>query len=140
MSTETGSFKFTVPKDHPDAGEKSEPTFKYQKCSDDAGAIDVIRERVKKEKENDKDVTWSIVALVNARLFGNAKNNAYQNMLAMYKPSEASVESQHSALYRGMIRDKVSAEIAKAQIMAMFPDTTIFADNVESDESVATDA
>ena len=107
MKDLTAKFTFKVPEDstHADAGKKLDKEFEYQECEtvDEAKAV--------AEKKG-----WSLLEFVNDALKGNARGSAYQNALAVYKPSEVSPEEIKARMVRDFIRLGLSEEVAKTQV------------------------
>lgn len=111
MKDLTAKFTFKVPDDaiikgtgesHPDAGKKIEQSFDYVECENDTD--------VKKVMEDKK---WSLIEMVNDNLKANARSSAYQNALAVYKPSEVSAEDIKARMVRDFIRLGMTEEAAK---------------------------
>lgn len=111
MKDLTAKFTFKVPDDaivkgtgenHPDAGKKIEQSFDYIECETD--------EDVKKIMEEKK---WSLIEMVNDNIKANARSSAYQNALAVYKPSDVSAEDIKARMVRDFIRLGMTEEAAK---------------------------
>lgn len=107
MQDLTGKYTMTVPTDstHPDAGKKLPKEYDYQQC-----------ESVEEAEKTAADKGWSLLGFVNEKLQALAKASAYQNALAVYKPSEATPDEIKSRMVRDFIRLGLSEEVAKAQV------------------------
>jgi len=107
MKDLTAEYSFKVPEDstHSDAGKKIVKSFDYQECEtlEEAG-------KIASEK------SWTLLDFVNEALKGNARANAYQNALAVYRPSEASPDEIKARMVRDFIRLGLSEDVAKAQV------------------------
>ena len=107
MKDLTANFSFKVPEDsnHADAGKKIEKSFDYQEC-----------ETVQEAEEVATKKSWTLLDFVNDALKQNARANAYQNALAVYRPSEVSPEEIKARMVRDFIRLGLSEDVAKAQV------------------------
>lgn len=107
MKDLSGKFSFKVPDEstHADAGKKIEKTFDYQECETLEEA-----QKIAEEKE------WNLLQFVNDTLKQNARANAYQNALAVYRPSEVSPDEIKARMVRDFIRLGLSEDVAKAQV------------------------
>jgi hypothetical protein len=107
MKDLTAKFSFKVPDDsnHADAGKKVEKEFDYTECENDTEAQTVAAEK-----------GWSLLSFVNEALKGNARGSAYQNALAVYKPSTVSPDEIKARMVRDFIRLGLSEEVAKTQV------------------------
>lgn len=101
------TFSFTVPEDstHADAGKELEKEFEYVETLSSDAAQKVVT-----------DKKWNLQEMVNKALKGNARAGSYQNALAVYKPSEVSVDDIKLRMVRDFIRLGLSEEVAKAQV------------------------
>lgn len=111
MLDKTAKFTFKVPEDavikgsgepHPDASKKIEQSFDYVECENDEDVQKVMT-----------DKKWSLIEMVNDALKANARSSAYQNALAVYKPSEVSAEDIKARMVRDFIRLGMTEEAAK---------------------------
>lgn len=111
MKDLTAKFSFKVPDDaivkgstdsHPDAGKKIEQSFDYQEVETDDEAKELC------EKKG-----WTLLGFINEALKANARSSAYQNALAVYKPSEVSAEDIKARMVRDFIRLGMTEEAAK---------------------------
>ena len=115
MRNETGKFKFKVPADaidkssgetHQDAGKTLEnQPFDYEVC-----------ESVEEAQKVAEDRGWNLLTFVNDTLKTNARASAYQNQLALYKPSTVSAEDIKERMVRDFIRLGLSEEQARATV------------------------
>ena len=107
MKDLTGKFTYKVPEDstHSQAGQKIEKEFDYQECETVAEA-----EKVAEDKK------WNLLDFVNDALKQNARANAYQNALAVYRPSEVSPDEIKARMVRDFIRLGLPEDVAKAQV------------------------
>lgn len=111
MKDLTAKFSFKVPDDavvkgstgsHPDAGKKIEQSFDYQECENETDAQEVCETK-----------GWTLLSFTNEALKANARSSAYQNALAVYKPSEVSAEDIKARMVRDFIRLGMTEEAAK---------------------------
>lgn len=107
MKDLTGKFSFKVPEDstHADAGKKIDKEFEYQECDTVAEAEEIATKK-----------GWSLLGFVNDALKQNSRANAYQNALAVYRPSEVSPDEIKARMVRDFIRLGLSEDVAKAQV------------------------
>lgn len=115
MRNETGKFKFKVPADaiekstgelHQDAGKTLEnQPFDYEVC-----------ETVEEAEKLAESKGWTLLQFVNDTLKTNARASAYQNKLALYKPSDVSAEDIQARVIRDLIRLGMSEEQARAMV------------------------
>ncbi|MEM3038641.1 MAG: hypothetical protein QXE45_04520 [Thermoplasmata archaeon] len=112
MRTLTGSFSFSVPEPHPDAGQRLTKTFTYDQVESDSEAIDVIKAK-----------GWSLTELVNDKLKSAARANAYQNALAPYRPSEVPPDQIRERVIRDLIRVGVPEDVARRQVEGLLTST-----------------
>jgi Glu-tRNA(Gln) amidotransferase subunit E-like FAD-binding protein len=105
--TLTDTFSFTVPEDstHADAGKELEKSFEYMETLTSTAADKVVAEK-----------KWNLQEMVNKALKQNGRANAYQNALAVYKPSEVSPDEIKARMVRDFIRLGLSEDVAKAQV------------------------
>lgn len=103
----TGKYSFKVPEDstHADAGKKIEKEFDYQEFETEVEAQAYCEKKGK-----------TLLGYVNDEVKQNARANAYQNALAVYKPSEVSPEEIKARMVRDFIRLGLSEDVAKAQV------------------------
>lgn len=105
------SLEFTVPQDAPseaDRGKKVEKEFSFRQITTEAEAYKVIATK-----------EWNLVELVNRKLKGDARSNAYQSLTLQYKPSTVSPEEIKERAIRDLMRIGIPEEMAKAQVEAM---------------------
>lgn len=108
MSKElVGKFTFKVPEDsgHADAGKTFERPFTFVEVENDSEAAKVMA-----------DKKLSLVEMVNDLLKKNARSNAYQSAILVYRPSEVPVEDIYERMRRDAIRTGMSEEQANAFI------------------------
>lgn len=107
MKDLTGKFTFKVPEDspHADAGKKIEKSYEYTECEtvDEANAVATEK-------------GWTLLDFVNTELNQRARSSAYQNSLAVYKPSEVSPDEIKARMVRDFIRLGLSEDVAKTQV------------------------
>lgn len=108
MKQGLGKFTFTIPEGHPQAGEKLEKPFEYQVCETETEATAILAER-----------KLSILEMVNDKLKGNARSNAYQAALLPYRPSEVSESDIVERMVRDFIRLGVAEDVARKQVAAL---------------------
>lgn len=111
MKDLSAKFSFKVPDDaivkgsadtHPDAGKKIEQSFDYQEMENETEAEELATKK-----------GWTLLSFVNEALKANARSSAYQNALAVYKPSEVSAEDIKARMVRDFIRLGMTEEQAK---------------------------
>ena len=107
MKDLVAEYSFKVPEDsnHADAGKKLAKQFDYTEC-------ETVEEAAKIAEEKG----WSLLSFVNETLKGNARQSAYQNALAVYKPSTVTPEEIKERMVRDFIRLGLSESVAKAQV------------------------
>lgn len=108
MQTKIGKFTFSIPDQHPQAGEKIEKTFSYDLCDTLEEAEKVIT-----------DKKWSVVGMVNDTQKANARSNAYQAALLPYRPSEVSDADIKERMIRDYIRLGIPEDTARKQVEAL---------------------
>lgn len=115
MKNLVGKFTFTVPEDaktpdgnpHTEAGQKIEKAFDFKECETDEEAQKELTER-----------KLSLRDLVNEKLKTNARSNAYQSAVLVYRPSEVSAEDIQARAIRDLIRLGMSEEAAKNMVLS----------------------
>lgn len=107
MKDLTAEYTLKVPEDsnHADAGKKLKKNFDYQECESAEEASQLA------EKKG-----WSLLTFVNDTLKQNARAAAYQNALAVYRPSDVSPDEIKARMVRDFIRLGLSEDVAKAQV------------------------
>jgi hypothetical protein len=115
-SAEIGSLHkdtldFTVPKEAPveaERGTSVQREFEFRQITTEAEAYKVIASK-----------EWNLVELVNRKLKGDARSNAYQALTLKYKPSTVSPDEIKERAIRDLMRIGIPEEMAKAQVEAM---------------------
>lgn len=116
VSTEVGTehkdtLVFTVPKDAPseaDRGKEVPKEFSFRQIVSEADAYKVIAAK-----------EWNLVELVNRKLKGDARSNAYQSLTLQYKPSTVSPDEIRERAIRDLMRIGIPEDMARAQVDAM---------------------
>jgi hypothetical protein len=118
MLTVNDSGSFKLPDAHKtEANEgKAKYDYSFESCESDKEAIEVINSRVAADKEAGNETTWTVTALVNARLCANAKQNAYVKARAKYFTTKKPEDARRAAILN-LIQSGVPEEVATKLVM-----------------------
>jgi len=103
----TDKFGYKVPKGHADEGKEFEKAFTYPVCETDEEVDTVLEGK-----------GWDLKSMVNDALKANARSNAYQLALAVYKTTRTP-EALRTDIIKDLVRLGFSEEVAAQQVDSM---------------------
>lgn len=117
-------FTFTVPKESPtESGVKKDGEFTYHPVTTDQEAAGVIKEQSTAKTANGSPAKgaegWGLKALVNSKLFDNARAAAYQKALTPFRPITKTPEQMQEDSVIALMRIGIPEDKARETVLGL---------------------